>query len=229
MTNMNITQTGVANPSVTNDTLFGIIVNVNNINTTLNGGTISLPNYTAPSTSDHGAVGYVSDAANSTVKNVTIHGTVDNPASWSQASCSGRVHQLLLPERNCRQHHRRRTMLKRAGMKFSPIPLCLCRVGTPCRCDGRRSRSISIRTQQQTPPSTAPGRSCWTDRCGWFGWTVICDTAITTGTCSAGTADGTCKFYVSTSGSDSGNDCPDPCHSVSDPRLHRRQASQRQA
>ena len=47
------------------------------------------------------------------------------------------------------------------------------------------------------------------------GWTVFTPTPITSGTCAAGTANGTCIFYVSDS---DGNDCNDGLSSVANPR-----------
>src|SRR5262245_50127520 len=46
------------------------------------------------------------------------------------------------------------------------------------------------------------------------GWTVFTRTPITSGTCAAATANGTCIFYVSDSG---GNDCNDGLSSVANP------------
>ena len=47
------------------------------------------------------------------------------------------------------------------------------------------------------------------------GWTVFTPTPITSGTCAAGTANGTCIFYVSDS---DGNDCNDGLSAVANPR-----------
>ena len=47
------------------------------------------------------------------------------------------------------------------------------------------------------------------------GLTVFTPTPITSGTCAAGTANGTCIFYVSDS---DGNDCNDGLSSVANPR-----------
>ena len=47
------------------------------------------------------------------------------------------------------------------------------------------------------------------------GWTVFTPTPITSGTCAAGTANGTCIFYVSDS---DGNDCNNGLSAVANPR-----------
>ena len=62
-------------------------------------------------------------------------------------------------------------------------------------------------TQAQTT-STAPHLDS-------KGWTVFTPTPNTSGTCAAGTANGTCIFYVSDS---DGNDCNDGLSSVANPR-----------
>jgi hypothetical protein len=71
-----------------NDTLIGISVNALNPNITIDGGTITLPNYTAPSTL-HGALAVNTTGINTSVKNLMVIGTIKPASGYGNLTFSG--------------------------------------------------------------------------------------------------------------------------------------------
>jgi len=84
MKNITVTQNGTVPPN--NDTVRGIAINVKNVNVSVIGAAITLPDY-VPGSTMHGATGLISDAVNTSVAHFTCHGTTR--AGWANLMLGG--------------------------------------------------------------------------------------------------------------------------------------------
>src|SRR2546421_67461 len=98
--------------------------------------------------------------------------------------------------RTCREEWRANQTALRANRMTQKVYVADCQAHA-AKVGAASAAPASADTRKNPTAATAgpqsPSEQCW--QAGSDGWTVICSTRVTSGTCGTGNANGTCIFY----------------------------------